>query len=75
MVMAQRTQAATAELEGGAIAACVWPSWAEGVIRQRCGRCPACRAHDRMMRELLFLKWAVDTGRLQGDSGAEECPA
>ena len=51
------TQAAQAELDGLAAACCPNPLRTEGVVIGRCGECHTCRAHERMMLHLRWMRW------------------
>jgi len=61
------TTASTAELNGLAAAACTRPRQTEGVVVGRCGECPSCLAHDRMMLHLRWLRWLREAHRPEDD--------
>ena len=65
--MTPMTQAAAAELDGLAAASCPNPQRAENVVVGRCGECPTCRAHDRMMLHLRWLRWLREAHRPEED--------
>ena len=72
-LVAERTVAATAELEDVAASKCLRPQRIDGQFAGRCGRCVVCRAHDRMLAHLDFLRWGHHRNRWPGDK-AEDAP-
>jgi hypothetical protein len=72
--VAERTLAATAELEMVATSKCERPQRADEMVVGRCHKCQVCKAHQKMLAQLDFLKWAHFRKRWPGDTVEDGAP-